>query len=81
MRKNEQSWESLPKYDLNTGLEVIYMENKAKGIFRSPLGIYILDHTKDKNKYIKKQNMQSSSLTQNASAMFEKGKAIMNNGE
>ena len=44
-------YESHAKYDLNIGLEVIYMENKAKGIFRSPLKISVPDHIKDENKY------------------------------
>ena len=50
-RRSDQPWEPLPKYDLSTRLKVIYMENKAKGIFRSPPKISIFDHMKDKNKY------------------------------
>ena len=41
----------MPKYDLSTGLEVIYIENKAKGIFGSSPKIYVPNHMKDKNKY------------------------------
>ena len=52
-RRGDQSWEPLPKYDLNTGLEVIYKEDKAKGIFHSPLKISVPDYMKNKNKYCK----------------------------
>lgn len=51
LRRGDQLWEPLPKYDRSTRLEVIYIENKTKGIFCSPLRISTSDHMKDKNKY------------------------------
>ena len=49
LKRNEQAWEPLPKYDLNIRLEVIYMENKA--IFCSPPKISVPYHMKDNNEY------------------------------
>ena len=50
-RRSDQPWEPLLKCDLSIGLEVIYIENKTKGIFCSPSKISMPNHMKDKNKY------------------------------
>ncbi|PON34403.1 hypothetical protein PanWU01x14_344650, partial [Parasponia andersonii] len=50
-KRRKTSRDSLPKYELNTPIDVIYLQNKDRGIFKDPPKSSVLEHMKNRNRY------------------------------
>ncbi|PON71475.1 hypothetical protein PanWU01x14_072720 [Parasponia andersonii] len=50
-KRRKASHDPLPKYELNTPIDVIYLQNRDRGIFKDPPKSGVPKHMKNRNRY------------------------------